>query len=181
MGIELGFACFRRVRGLCADVLEIFFLIGGIHAQEVMLLGDFVHQDVIHEATVRIEQARVLRLAGFELAGVIAGDEVSEGAGFGTANFDFAHVADIEQTHGGTNGPVFLHNTGILNGHFPAAEIDQFGAQGLVYGMERCGAKGSCRSHQKLRLTYGSGAGLTTETRRHREKQNQIKNLRAQR
>ena len=53
---------------LRADVLEILVLIGGVDAEEVVVVGDFVDQDVVHEAAVLVEQAGVMRLADLQLA-----------------------------------------------------------------------------------------------------------------
>ena len=61
-----------------ADVLEILFLVGGVHAQEVVVVGHLVHQDVVHEAAVLVEQPGVVRLPGLELADGVGGDEIGE-------------------------------------------------------------------------------------------------------
>jgi hypothetical protein len=46
-----------------ADVLEILLLVGGVDAQEEMVVGHFVDQDVVHEPAVLVEQAGIMRLA----------------------------------------------------------------------------------------------------------------------
>ena len=51
-----------------ADVLEILFLVRGVDAQEIVVVGHLVHQDVVDEAAVLVEQAGIVRLAGLELA-----------------------------------------------------------------------------------------------------------------
>ncbi len=52
---------------LCAhDVLEVLLLVGGVDAQEIVVVGDFVDQDVVDESAVFVEQAGVLDLAGFQ-------------------------------------------------------------------------------------------------------------------
>ena len=54
---------------LRADVLEILFLVGGVDAEEVVIVGDFVDQDVVHEAAMLVEQAGVVRLARSSASG----------------------------------------------------------------------------------------------------------------
>ncbi len=46
-----------------ADVLEILLLIGRVDAEEDMIVGDLVDQDVVDEAAVLVEQPGVVRLA----------------------------------------------------------------------------------------------------------------------
>jgi hypothetical protein len=66
-----------------ADVLEILLLVGGVDAQEVVVLGDLVDQDVVHEAAVLVEQPGVVRLADLQLVDGIGGDEIGELAASG--------------------------------------------------------------------------------------------------
>jgi hypothetical protein len=41
-------------------------------------------------------------------------------------------VGNIKETGGGADSAVFLHDAGVLDGHFPPPEINQAGAQFLV-------------------------------------------------
>ena len=50
-------------RLLRADVLEILLLIGGVDAQEIVVVGDFVDQNVVDESAVLVKQPGVVRLA----------------------------------------------------------------------------------------------------------------------
>jgi hypothetical protein len=88
-----------------------------------VVAGHFVDQDVVHKTAVFVEQAGIMRLAGFELAGMVGGDEIGELASFRAPDFDFAHMADIEETHGGAHGLVLVDDSGILHRHIPAAKI----------------------------------------------------------
>jgi hypothetical protein len=81
---------------LRGDVLEILILIGGVDAEEVVILGHLVHQDVVHKTAVLVEQARVVRLADLQFWHGVGSNGIGEFGGLGPANLDLAHVADIE-------------------------------------------------------------------------------------
>jgi hypothetical protein len=46
-------------------------------------------------------------------------------------------MADIEETRAFANGPVFIEDATILNGHLPAAELDETGAKRAMLIVER--------------------------------------------
>ena len=81
---------------LLGNMLVILILIRGVDAQEVMIVGNFVDQNIIDETTVRIEQSRVLGLAELELGRVVHRDVLHQIERLRTAHFDLAHVADVE-------------------------------------------------------------------------------------
>jgi hypothetical protein len=89
-------------------VLEILILIRGVDAEEEGIVRDFVDQDVVDEAAVFVEQAGVMRLPMLQFRDGVGGDEVHEFHGFRAANFDLAHVADVEQTDGFAHGIVLI-------------------------------------------------------------------------
>ena len=62
-----------------ADMLVVLLLVRGVHAQEKAILGDAVHQDIVHEAAVIVEQAGVLDLARGELGGRVRAYEIDQG------------------------------------------------------------------------------------------------------
>jgi hypothetical protein len=41
-------------------------------------------------------------------------------------------VTDVEQSAGAADGEMFIDDAGILDRHFPAAELDEFAAELLV-------------------------------------------------
>ena len=61
-----------------ADVLVIFFLVGRVHAQEIMIVGDLVDQHVVDESAVFVEQAGVLDLARLKPRGGVGGDGIGQ-------------------------------------------------------------------------------------------------------
>ena len=127
------------------DVLEILILIARIDAEEEVVVGDLVHQNIVHEPAVLVEKPGVVRLSQLQLGDGIGGDVVGEKRGFGTADFDLAHVADIEDAHRGAHRIVFVDDAGILDGHIPSTEIDHLRAKRAMDGVQGCGAEtGRC-------------------------------------
>ena len=121
-----------------ADVLEILLLVGGVDAQEIVVVRHFVYQDVVHEAAVLVKQAGIMRLADLELARrALVVTKSASSPRFRPADFDLAHVADIEKAHGCAHGLVLVDDAGILHGHVPAAEIHHLGAQRAMDGIQR--------------------------------------------
>ncbi len=101
-----------------------------------MLAGNFVHQQVVHEGAGGSHQAGVLRLALGKLGGVVAGDELRQIERLRAAQLDFAHVADVEKAGGCACGQMFADDSGIFDGHIPAAKVDHLGAQAAMRGVE---------------------------------------------
>ena len=89
-------------------------------------------QKIVHEGAGAGEQAGVLRLAVGELRGVVGGDVLDQLERMRAADFDLAHVADVEQARGGARGHVFGDDAGILDRHVPAAEIHHPGAHAAM-------------------------------------------------
>src|SRR4029077_14845802 len=59
-----------------ADVFEVLILIAGVHAEKVVAVGNFVHQQIVDEGSGGSHQTGVLSLAINEPGGVVAGDEL---------------------------------------------------------------------------------------------------------
>ncbi len=81
------------------DMLVVFVLIGRVDAQEEMIVGDLVDQDVVDESAVLVQQARIMRLADLQLRRRVGRDVIDQFQRLRSANFDLAHVADVEQAH----------------------------------------------------------------------------------
>ena len=69
-------------------------------------------------------------------------------------DFDFAHVAHVEQAGGRPNRSVLFQNAGILEGHLPAAKVDHFGSHAAMRGvegggLERIGKRGHFRAKRR--------------------------------
>ena len=132
------------------DVREVGVLVAGIDAQQVVRVGDFVDEQVVNESAARGHQAGIMGLADGELRGVVAADPLDEWQRAGTANFDFAHVAHVEEAGTRAHRFVLGEDAGVLQGHVPAAEIDHLGAEAAVDGIQGCFAQfdGGRRVHR---------------------------------
>ncbi len=95
-------------------------------------------QNVIHKAAVLIQQAGIVSLSDLQLGSVVGGDVIHQFARLWSANFDLAHVADIEQPDCGSNRFMFLNNAGVLHRHIPPAEINHAGFKRGMSVEERC-------------------------------------------
>jgi hypothetical protein len=87
-----------------------------------------------------------VRLTVDELCGVVHGDVLHGGERAGATELDLAHMAHIEEADAGAHGHVLpdqsnaeaVAGSGVFDRHVPAAEVDHFGLEGAVRGVE-CG------------------------------------------
>ena len=135
------------------------------HKKEV-IVGDFVHQDVVDESAVLIQQAGILRLADFEFRSIVGGDVIDQVQGLRTANLDLAHVADIENPDALAHGVVLFEHAGILHGHVPSAEVDHLCAHAAVNCVQRSRPQRRCRlGHASFRLAPHAQSKLVLRLR----------------
>ena len=109
-----------------------------------------MHQDVVNESAVLVKQTGILRLADLQLRCGIGGNAVDQPQRLRAADFDFAHVADVEKADGASHRQVLLHNPGILNGHLPAPEIHHAGAQRHMRTVQRSALQTNGLHHGKV-------------------------------
>ena len=81
-----------------------------------------VDEHVVHEGAVEGRQRGIMRLADLQAAGVVARNALDRGERILARNFDFAHVADIEEAGARPHRHMFRGDAGVLDGHVPAAE-----------------------------------------------------------
>ena len=135
---------FARIFDLCADgivrayMLEVLILVAGVYAKKVVRVGNFVHEQIVDERALCGHQAGILRLAHDELRGVVACNMLNEREGVRSADFNFAHVADVKQAGSRARGHVLRDDAGVLDRHIPAAKIDHFGFEAPVDGVQCC-------------------------------------------
>ena len=142
MDRDLGVACARVLNGclkvVCAyDVVEVFVLVGGVDANEVLVVSYFVHKNVVNKTAVFIQQPTVLDLPNFQLRRVVGANPIHQFESLRTANHQLAHVADVEYADARADGLVLVKNAFVLHRHIPAAKINHFGPKLAVHGIER--------------------------------------------
>ena len=81
---------------------------------------------VAHALGVPIDESRC----------VIGGDVLYQRKGLRAADYDFAHMADIEDTGVAANREMLGDSARVLNRHIPAAKIDHFGPEGAMNFIE---------------------------------------------
>jgi hypothetical protein len=69
-----------------------------------------VNQDVVDEAAVLVKQSGILRLAGLKFRGMVGGHEINQAQSFRPADFDLAHVADVEKPHRAPHGVMLIQD-----------------------------------------------------------------------
>ena len=70
------------------NVLKIFILIRRINAQEIVIVGDLVDQNIVDEAAMFVKQPRILRLADGKERRIIGSDPVHQLQGFRSLDLD---------------------------------------------------------------------------------------------
>ena len=137
--LRISLACVLHLSveaAVAVDVVEVLILVAGIHAKQIMAVGNLVHEQVIDKRPRGSHQAGILRLAIDKPGGVVAGNELHQVEGLRAADLDFAHVADVKKAGRGARGDVFAHDSGIFDGHIPAAKIDHLGAHAAMHKVE---------------------------------------------
>ena len=140
------------VLGLAAEPVDILLDPAGIllacarvDDEIVMIVGDLVNDDVVHEGGFRIQHGRVVRLAGDEPRGVVHGDALHGIQRLRPGEADVAHVADVEDAHAGAHRHVLGQDAagrGIFHRHVPAAKIHHLGAHLAMDRVERSFSQG---------------------------------------
>ena len=113
----------RRV-GVPFDPFEIFFCVGSIDDQQKVFGVDPVDEQVVDHARALVGEHRVLHLVVGQLRDVVGREALDERERARAYNFDLAHVRNVKQPGGFANGHVLRDRPGVLDGHFPADEID---------------------------------------------------------
>jgi hypothetical protein len=78
-----------------------------------------------------------LPLADGELANVVGEGAIEKRGRARSADTDFTHVRDVKNARGFADSEMLVHDAGILDGHLPPAEFDQFTTEPLMGGEER--------------------------------------------
>src|SRR6185312_1229651 len=82
----------------------------------------------------------------------VCGNKIDQPERFRTTHLYLAHMAHIEQPDGAADSIMLRKDAGVLDGHFPAAEIDHFRARLTMNSMQRGRAKCGGLGHENLIL-----------------------------
>ena len=83
-------------------------------------------------AAVLLADHRVLGAAHRQAARIRDQGAGQRVAGAGALEEQLAHVGEVEQARALAHGSVLLEDAAVLDGHRPAAELDQTGAQSTM-------------------------------------------------
>jgi hypothetical protein len=148
-------------RGLPAQPGQILVGGAGIDHQPEPLLANEVDDEIVDDTAGLVQHARVQcftaaargggrRLAGQPELGHIIGQQVpQELARARPVQVDNAHVRHVEHAGGLAYRVMLVKLRGVLDRHFPAGKIDQPGAKGLVFGVQRGFLEHAVRCHSK--------------------------------
>lgn len=109
----------------------------GVDDEEEVVRAGAVGDEVVDDAAALVEHQGVMAVAWGEGEEVV-GEEGIEPPGGGFATDDeLAHVGDVEDPAVVADGVVFLEDRLVLDGHVPAGEGDEAGAEGEVGAFQR--------------------------------------------
>jgi trehalose 6-phosphate synthase len=112
--------------------------VAGIDDQAVVCRREKIHDQIINDAAVFIEQAGIQRAArGGQFGDVVRQQMTQEVRGICTGDIHGAHVRDVEQAGIAAHGMVLFNLRAIVDGHFPTGEIDHARVGGKVVGIKR--------------------------------------------
>ena len=103
--------------------IDDFQTVRGVDHEEIKRFEP-VNQHVVENASLVVGDERIPDLARFELGDVVGEQVVEKAARIGPAELDPAHVSDIEQADGLPHRLMLLDDRRVLDGHFPAGEVD---------------------------------------------------------
>ena len=111
---------------LLAHPCPVLVDIGGVHDQQVVVFGEVVNEEVVHDAALAVREAGVLHLAGIERSHVVGSDVLEKGEGFGTFHRKFTHVGNVENTDFASHVEVFGGDAFILDRHVKTCKFYHF-------------------------------------------------------
>jgi len=91
-----------------------------------------IDEDIVLDAALLVADHRVLRLHGSQRSEIVRRHALKERFGACAGDDNPPHMADIEETGLASNGVILIHNAGVVDGHFPPREVDQFRAGGVM-------------------------------------------------
>ena len=136
--IEARLDCHAVIGGVLAQPLEILFARARIDDHAKPLVVQVIDDEVVDDAAVVAQHARIERLAGLRELGDVVGEQAAQVVAHAVAaQVDHAHVRDVEHARVAAHGMVLLDLRAVVDRHVPAAEIDGAGARSHVRVVER--------------------------------------------
>ncbi len=122
----------ERLR-LLLDPGQVLLARRGVDDDAEEILGEEIDDEIVDDAAVRIEHARVERLAGdLQLVDAVREQVAQELARARAVQVDHGHVRDIEHAGVAAHLVMLLDLRAVVERHVPAAEVDHLGAGGAV-------------------------------------------------
>ena len=110
---------------------QVLLCIGGVHHQQEPVLLESVQVGVVDGAAVLIGDDAVLGLVDLQRHDVAGQNVLQEGHTLRALHQQAAHVGHVEQAAGVAGVQVLGNDAGgVLDGHFPSAEVHHLGAGG---------------------------------------------------
>ena len=122
---------------LLTEMRQVLVRVGGVDHQQIPVLLEAVEVGVVHRAAVFVGDDGVLGLVQVQGHDVAAEYMLEEGDRLRPLHQDAAHVGHIEEAAGVAGIQMLRHDVGgVLDGHFPSAEIHHGGARRHVDAVE---------------------------------------------
>jgi hypothetical protein len=142
----------RRRRVGTADGVHDAIGVGRVRHHVEDRVVDPPHDDVVEHRPGFVEEVRVLRAPGADLAQVVGQRLLQMIEGAGAVDAHCTEVTDVEDHGARATGAVLVQGPGrIGDRHQPPAELDQLGSKGAVRVFQRRVSKPVCHAAPTLR------------------------------
>ena len=103
---------------------KILVGIAGVDYQQKTVRRAPVNKQVVNNAALVIAHRSIERLFHRKFGDVVCHEMIYKAFGVAALGVHFAHVAYVKKPCSGAAGKMLVQETGVLHGHFPAAEFD---------------------------------------------------------
>jgi hypothetical protein len=114
-----------------AHPIEILLAGTCVDDQEIVELGQTMHDHIVNESAIGIEHGGILRLPDGKTDSIVHGDVLDGKERLGADQANVAHMAHVEDADAVANSVMLGNNApaparGILDRHLPPVEFDHF-------------------------------------------------------
>src|ERR1035441_4978038 len=122
-----------KLSGIVTHPVEILFARAGVDDQQIFVFAETVHDHIVNEGALRIEQGRILRLPNCQTGSVIHRDVLHGSEGAQASETDVSHVAYVKDSDARPDRHVLVDDAtsdrcGVFDRHIPAVELDHLRA-----------------------------------------------------